>query len=151
MLMNSTLLYQNGSMFDRNKDDCRYPYSASLIRYDTKAQMLNVMRIRFNTGNALTYEWIASPDDIKTYCMEPMVSSRPYSLTLSNELYKEVTFFYPIEEDILHKKIRSLFYNGPTTNDIPNYIDCSILPLNIDTIMKQITKRIADIKYAILR
>lgn len=147
MLMNSTLLYQNGSMFDRNKDDCRYPYSASLIRYDTKAQMLNVMRIRFNTGNALTYEWIASPDDIKTYCMEPMVSSRPYSLTLSNELYKEVTFFYPIEEDILHKKIRSLFYNGPTTNDIPNYIDCSILPLNIDTIMKQITKRIADIKY----
>lgn len=146
MLMNSTLLYQNGSMFDRKKEDCRYPYSASLIRYDTKAHMLNVIRIRFNTGNALTYEWTASSDDVKTYCMEPMTSSKPRHLTLSNELYKEVSFSYPIEQEILHKKIRSLFYNGSTPNDIPSYIDCSIMPLNVDTIMKQVNQKIQNIK-----
>lgn len=146
MLMNSTLLYQNGSMFDRKKEDCRYPYSASLVRYDTKAHMLNVVRIRFNTGNALTYEWTVSSDDVKTYCMDPMTSYKPRHHTLNNELYKEVSFSYPIEQEILYKKIRSLFYDNTAPNEIPHYIDCNIMPLNVDTIMKQVRQKIKDIK-----
>lgn len=145
LLMNSTLLYQNGSMFDRNKDDCRYPYSASLLRYDTKLRMLNVLRIRFNTGNALSYEWTVSSDDVKTYCMEPMILSKPRQLTLRNELYKEISFSWPVGQEMLHKKIRSLFYAGSTADDIPDYIDCSIIPLNVDT-MKQVRRKIQNIK-----
>nr|WP_302829360.1 metallophosphoesterase [uncultured Bacteroides sp.] len=139
MLMNSTLLYQNGSMFDRNKEDGRYPYSASLLRIDTKARMLNVIRIRFNTGNALTYEWTVASEDVKSYCMEPMTSSKPRLKTLNNELYKEISFSSPIEPDLLQKKIRSLFYPGNSPENIPNYINCCILTLDTKTesIVKQ--------------
>lgn len=145
MLMNKTLLYQNGSMFDRSKEDGRYPYSASLVRIDKKARILHVLNIRFNTQNALTYEWTASVNEAKRYSMEPLLSATPRQKIFNNELYKEVSLFAPTDPELLKKKIRSLFYPGSEPKDIPNYINCDIFPLNASTI-EQVHEKIEDIK-----
>lgn len=145
MLMNSTLLYQNGIMFDREKNDGRYPYSASLIRIDTKAHMLHVIRLRFNNEDALTYEWSASTENMKTYCMEPIASPQKILKTSGDGQYKAIPFYNPIDNDMLHKKLRSLFYGETSPDKIPPYIKCHIMELSKDT-DRQIDDEIGRIK-----
>lgn len=145
MLMNSTLLYQNGIMFDRDKNDGRYPYSASLIRIDTKAHMLHVIRLRFNNEDALTYEWTASTENMKTYCMKPMASPQNSLMISGNGQYKAIPFYNPIDNDMLQKKLRSLFYGETSPDKVPPYIKCHIMELGEDT-DRQIDDKIGRIR-----
>lgn len=130
-LMGRTLLYQNGIMFDRSSyADGRYPYSASLIRIDIKKRLLNVVRIRFNTGNAMEYEWTASNDSIKTYSMDAIVMPESRQHEFRNELYREITLSSPIEEEMLEKKILPLFYPYSDQKGIPSHIKCEVVELD---------------------
>lgn len=136
-LMSRTLLYQNGIMFDRSpRNDGRYPYSASLIRMDIKTRLLKVVRIRFNTSNAMDYEWTASGDTIKTYAMDALVMPEPRQHTSRNELYREITLAAPVVKNMLEKKILPLFYPCSGRNDIPAHILCDVIELNNTTIGK---------------